>query len=208
MARTTVDALLQGARKDRFVELEYTGRRRRIQRAMSEALFRLRKGASLTQAALGERTGWQQPYVARIERGEAQMITALEGLEAFAQATDTSAVVLFVDRTTGQVRQRVALGEAPASVATVEQTVAYDPRAARVYTELDDQGLAGVAGVRQLKFAPARLAPAPLGREIKYAIEDMERRLAELRVLTERAQSESSSYAVDVVPSPAPAVKK
>lgn len=112
MAKTTVDDLVRSARRDALFDEEYTSPKARIRRVMSEALFRLRKGRELTQAALAEHAGWQQPYVAKIERGDAQMITALEGLEAFANATGCTTVVLFIDRETGQVRAQVPLAEA------------------------------------------------------------------------------------------------
>jgi transcriptional regulator with XRE-family HTH domain len=116
MPKITVDELLRGARKDRLFEEEYQTPKRRIQRAVSEMLFRLRKVRNLTQTELAERAGWQQPYVARIERGEAQMITGLEGLEAYANALDASTVLMFVDRKTSNVLSKVRLGESDVPV--------------------------------------------------------------------------------------------
>ena len=111
MTKITVDELVRGARADALFNEEYTSPKARIRRAMSQTLFRLRKGLNLTQAALAERAGWAQPYVAKIERGDAQMITALEGLEQFAKAVDATVVVSFVDPETSQMREQVALGE-------------------------------------------------------------------------------------------------
>jgi len=115
MAKTTVDEMVRGASEDPLFAQAYNSPKARIRRAMGEALFRLRKGTNLTQAALAERAGWQQPYVAKIERGDAQMITSLEGLEAFANAAGASALVVFVDRTSGAVRAQVPLGAAEAT---------------------------------------------------------------------------------------------
>jgi len=111
MAKTTVDELLRTARADPDFEKAYTSAKQRLRGAVAEALFRLRKERNLTQAALAERAGWQQPYVARIERGEAQMIPGLEALENFAQAVDATSIVLFVDKNTGQVRGQLPLGD-------------------------------------------------------------------------------------------------
>ncbi len=111
MAKTTVEELLRTARADPDFEKAYTSAKQRLRGAVAEALFRLRKERNLTQAALAERAGWQQPYVARIERGEAQMIPGLEALENFAQAVDATSVVLFLDKQTGQVRAQVPLGD-------------------------------------------------------------------------------------------------
>ena len=111
MAKTTVEELLRTARADPDFEKAYTSARQRIRGAVAEALFRLRKERNLTQAALAERAGWQQPYVARIERGEAQMIPGLEALENFAQAVDATSIVLFLDKNTGQVRGQLPLGD-------------------------------------------------------------------------------------------------
>jgi len=74
---------------------------------------------------LARRAGWKQPYVARIERGDAVMISALEGLEAFAKAANTTAVVLFLDTETATVREQVTLGESPAP-ALMNQTFVFE----------------------------------------------------------------------------------
>jgi transcriptional regulator with XRE-family HTH domain len=158
-------------------------------------LFGLRKSASLTQAALAERAGWQQPYVARIERGEAQMITALEGLEAFAEATGTSAVVTFVDQATGQVRAQVPLGEAALKVPVPDQTV----RQAAAARELlrSDFPVADVPF--DVKAATSYQGQVLL--QIKHITEtmnqDMTRRIAELLELTERGRVGAAQVAND-----------
>jgi transcriptional regulator with XRE-family HTH domain len=146
MARINVDDLVRGARADALFNEEYTSPKARIRRAMSETLFRLRKGLSLTQAALAERAGWAQPYVAKIERGDAQMITALEGLEQFAQAVDATVVVSFVDPKTSQVRAQVALGEPALPNVTL---------APAVPTELE---VLDVGAIRQLQQHARQLA--------------------------------------------------
>lgn len=109
MAKTTVDDMLDGVRRDALAEIEFNSPKRRIQRGVGEALFRLRTGVDLTQAELASRAGWQQPYVDRMERGQAPMFAALEDLAAFARATGTSAVLSFVD-VDGRVREQVTLG--------------------------------------------------------------------------------------------------
>ena len=147
MAKINVDDLVRGAREDALFNEEYTSPKARIRRAMSETLFRLRKGLHLTQATLAERAGWQQPYVAKIERGDAQMITALEGLEQFAQAVDATVVVSFVDPKTSQIRAQVALGE-PA----LPQSVAVAPAVPAEFQVWDD------ATIRQLQQHARQLA--------------------------------------------------
>ena len=84
MAKITVDGLVRGARADALFNEEYTSGKARIRRVLGEALFRLRKGRNLTQAALAERAGWPESNVAKIERGDVRMITALDELETFA----------------------------------------------------------------------------------------------------------------------------
>lgn len=193
MAKTTVDAMLEGVRKDALADQEYKSLKRRIQRAMSEALFRLRKGANLTQTALGERAGWQQSYVARIERGEAQMITALEGLEAFANAAEASAVVLFVDHATGQVRAQVPLGEAPMKV-SIEDKAARE--AIGVERRMTDFAVADVAfDVKAVKVHQDQVF-LEIQRITKTMNQDMKLRIAELLELTERARAESPPFEV------------
>jgi len=147
MAKINVDELVRGAREDALFNEEYTSPRARIRRAMSQTLFRLRKGLNLTQAALAERAGWQQPYVAKIERGDAQMITALEGLEQFAMAVDATVVVSFVDPKTSQIRAQVALGE-PA----LPQGVAVAPAVPAELKVLDE------TAIRQLQQHARQLA--------------------------------------------------
>ena len=71
MAKITVDELVRGARMDALFDEEFTSGKARIRRALGEALFRLRKGRSLTQAALAESAGWAEPKVAKMERGDA-----------------------------------------------------------------------------------------------------------------------------------------
>jgi transcriptional regulator with XRE-family HTH domain len=147
MTKITVDELVRGARADALFNEEYTTPKARIRRAMSETLVRLRKGLNLTQAALAERAGWAQPFVAKIERGDAQMITALEGLEQFAQAVDATIVVSFVDPQTAQIRAQVALGE-PA----LPQAVAVAPAVPAEFQVWDD------ATIRQLQQHARQLA--------------------------------------------------
>ncbi len=119
MTETTVEKLIEGARTDAVFDEVY--RKSGLRRAMAEALFRLRKAADLTQAALGEKAKWAQPYVARLERGEANSISALEGIERYANACGVSAMVLFVDPRTLTVQSSVALGEEPAMKAFAGQ---------------------------------------------------------------------------------------
>ncbi len=147
MAKITVDELVRGAREDALFNEEYTTPKARIRRAMSQTLFRLRKDLNLTQAALAERAGWQQPYVAKIERGDAQMVIALEGLEQFAHAVDATVVVSFVDPKTSQIRAQVALGE-PA----LPQSVTLAPAVPTELKVLDD------AAIRQLQQHARQLA--------------------------------------------------
>lgn len=85
--------------------------------------------------------------MAKIERGDAQMITALEGLEQFAKAVDATVVVSFIDSETSQVREQVALGEPAAHRAVV--------RAHAVPTELE---MLDDVAVRQLQQHARQLA--------------------------------------------------
>lgn len=108
---TTVEDLIANARTHPGFEQEY--QKSRLQRTVAEALFRLRRAANLTQTALGNKAGWVQPYVARLERGEANSVSALEGVERYAKACEVSAVVIFVDPKTQIVRDSIALGDDP-----------------------------------------------------------------------------------------------
>lgn len=154
MAKITVDELERSALEDPLFAQAYHSPLARIRRVMSEALFRLRKERNLTQAALAERAGWQQPYIARIERGEAQMITGLEALENFAQAADATSIVLFVDRQTGQVRAKVPLGDADQlpqhEYATVKKAKLVLPDDLR---QLEEQARQVVAEIEKMRAA-------------------------------------------------------
>jgi transcriptional regulator with XRE-family HTH domain len=108
---TTVEALIANARTHPGFEQEY--QKSRLQRTVAEALFRLRRAANLTQTALGNKAGWAQPYVARLERGEANSVSALEGVERYANACEVSAIVVFIDPKTQIVRDSIALGDDP-----------------------------------------------------------------------------------------------
>ena len=110
MTRTTVDELISGARKDALFEEAYSSPEARIRRALSETLFAIRNRANLSPAEIADRAGLQQELAARLERGDTQTVDALAGLEAFANAAETSIVLLFVDRQTSQERARVPLG--------------------------------------------------------------------------------------------------
>jgi hypothetical protein len=110
MPKTTVDELIADARRDALFDVAYTTRRARIRRALGDALFAIRKCANLTPAELAERAGLHKENASRLELGDLQVVDALEGLEAVANAGGTSILVLFVDRQTGQERARVLLG--------------------------------------------------------------------------------------------------
>jgi transcriptional regulator with XRE-family HTH domain len=127
MAKTGVEELLRDALQDPVFAAEYKSQSARIRRAIGETLIKLRKQAKLTQAAVGERAGWQQPYIAKIERGDSQIVTALDGLENFANAVDATTVLTFLDRKNGRVLGRVPLGQEPeAEMTPAEPATAED----------------------------------------------------------------------------------
>lgn len=160
MAKNFLDDLRRNALQDPVFREQYYSAEARIRRAVGEALIRLRKRAQLTQAALGERTGWQQPYIARIERGDAQIITALEGLEAFLNAVDATAVVSFVDRQSGQLLEQVPLGNA--QVADVTSTAALPEREAAVAAAFAGANLSDAMALIRLAIdAVERLSSTP-----------------------------------------------
>ena len=107
--RTTPEELLQGALENHGFAAEYA--RQRVRRSLSEALFRLRRDLGLTQTVVAEAAGWRQPYVARLEGNPSDAAGALERIEKFANACGASAMLLFVDRRTGSVKQAVSVGE-------------------------------------------------------------------------------------------------
>jgi len=105
---TTITELLAGAMQEEGFAAEYE--KSRLRRALSEALFRLRKSLGLTQTTLAQRVGWRQPYVARLEGNPSESAAAMERLEKFANACGASTMLLFVDQRTGIVRESVAVG--------------------------------------------------------------------------------------------------
>lgn len=134
---TTADASLEHLHRMAMEDDGYAAahERNRFRTAIRAALFQLRTAARLTQAALAERAGWQQPYVARLEAGEGQFTSALIQLDRYARSCDAAAVVVFFNKDTGAVEttltfaddarlkeQVAALSKAPA----VESSVAED----------------------------------------------------------------------------------
>ena len=102
MIVTTVERLIKGARSDPVFDEVY--RKNSLRRAVAETLFRLRKTANLTQEALGKKAKWAQSYVARLERGEANSVSAMEGIERYANACGASVVLVLVDPKTNIVQ--------------------------------------------------------------------------------------------------------
>jgi transcriptional regulator with XRE-family HTH domain len=96
VTRNFVDELLtSGLKNDAFREFYSQGG---LRRALASALVRIRKAAGLTQSALGDKVGWKQPYVTRLERGDSDALAAMERVGRFASACGVSTILIFADR--------------------------------------------------------------------------------------------------------------
>ena len=116
---TGVEKLLEGARED--PEFERLYQRDRLRRIVADEFFRLRKTSGLTQEVLGQKAGWAQPYVARLERGEANSIGAIEAMQRYAEACGATAVMLYIDPLTLKVRGSVSLGQEAKVIASLDE---------------------------------------------------------------------------------------
>lgn len=72
----------------------------------------LRKVAGMTQSAVADAAGWQQPYVARLEDARSPLLSGLSRLERYADACGFTTVVVFVDKESGAVVRTLNLGDA------------------------------------------------------------------------------------------------
>lgn len=105
------DELLEaGLKRADFAEFYARGR---LRRSLAVALLRIRKAAKLTQSELGSIVGWKQPYVARLEGDNSAALVAIERLEQYSSACGVSAMMLFIDKQTGEVKSSLAIGDSP-----------------------------------------------------------------------------------------------
>lgn len=177
--KTGVEELLADALQDPVFAAEYNSRNARIRRAIGATLIKLRKQARLTQAAVGERAGWQQPYIAKIERGDSQIVTALDGLENFANAVDATTVVTFLDRKDGRVLGQVPLGDMAEAETTKAALAGAEDELIQAYPMHEMQFDA--VKTFEMKFFPGALAAAvddrtrKLREHLLQALQELER---------------------------------
>jgi len=165
---TTVNELLSGALKDEGFAAEYKSQR--VRRALSESLFRLRKGLGLTQTSLAQRVGWQQPYVARLEGNPSEAAESMERIEKFANACGASTMLLFVDEKTGEIKESISIGArqslqeiatnligAPAASIGEPMTASRLEEIKSVVVAVEETNIALGAATKQLKSQVQRL---------------------------------------------------
>ena len=109
MPKITIDELVRGACQDPLFEQAYNSRPARIRRALSAALFDLRERASLTVSEIAERAALPPSEVVRLGNADKKAIVGLDALAAYADATNHSAKIVFVDRQTSEVSAEVTL---------------------------------------------------------------------------------------------------
>lgn len=106
----------------------------------------LRKVAGLTQSEVAESAGWEQPYVSRLEDAESPLIGSLSRVERYANACRSTAVLVFVDPSSGKVQRSMALGETgvqleEAARESVESVTMSSPRLSTVQIDWQGAGL-------------------------------------------------------------------
>lgn len=110
-----------------------------LQDQVVRGLAWLRKSRGLTQTALAEATGWQQPHISKLEDFDSPLVSALEKMQRYAKACGYTSVVTFIDPQTQRLAYTIALGEEGEAIA-----------------EKLEQAALGVGTVQEDPFKPVR----------------------------------------------------
>jgi transcriptional regulator with XRE-family HTH domain len=123
----------------------------RLQDRFLRAFAALRRAAGRTQRDVAEATGWQQPYVNRLEGPSSALIGSMARVERYAQACGSTCVLTFLDPRTGQVVRTMALGDAGVPL----ESALREPVRAMVELKLPRER--AVNWARRLRNEPSRM---------------------------------------------------